>query len=126
MQKETCEIPKSVRCYRNLHKKCFSVVDRKSGRVFAHQFHVVIRDATFTVRESGRQKVLREKRKNVHAFVCGQLLKTNFQFPDLQPREAYYNPYKHKHFIDVETGEPVDRAALVMLSPGKIYYWEDN
>lgn len=113
-----------VRCYRNLHKKCFSVVDLKTNRVFAHQFHVVLRDAFFSVRESGRQKVLRERRKNVHAFVRGNLLKTNFAFPDLQPREAWYNPYKTKTFVDKETGEPVKLASLVLLSPGHIYYWE--
>lgn len=116
--------PRRVRCYRNLHKKCFSVVDTKTNRVFKHQFHVVLRDARFTVREAGRQRVLREKRKNVHAFVKGELVETNFQFPDCVPKEAWYNPYETEKFVDKETGEVVDRARLVLLSPGHIYYWD--
>jgi len=115
-----------VKCYRNLNKKCFSIVDRKTGRVFKHQFHVVIKDASFRVSEAGRQRVLKTGHKNVHAYVFGELLETNFGFPDLAPHEAYYNPRKTKTFLDKETNEPVERAAMVLLSPGKIFYWKDD
>lgn len=119
-----------VKAYRNLHKKCFSIVDLKTGRVFKHQFHVVLRNASFRVSESGRQRVLREKRKNVHAYVVGELVETNFQFPDLQPKEAYYNPYKVDSFrIWDETkrgpsDEKIEKASLVLLAPGSTYVWE--
>lgn len=115
-----------AKCYRNLHKQCYSVVDLRTRKVFAHQHHVILKDATFRVSQAGRERVLRERRKNVHAYVTGTLLKSEFGFPDLEPREAYYNPYKTKTFTDKETNEPVDRASMVMLAPGKIYYWEDN
>ena len=115
-----------VKCYRNLNKKCFSVVDRKTGRVFRHQFHVVLKDARFRVSECGRQRVLRTGHKNVHAYVYGTLLETNFCFPDIQPREARYNPKTTDKFIDTETKLPLKQASMVMLAPGKIYYWEHN
>jgi hypothetical protein len=115
-----------VKCYRNLHKKCYSIVDLKAGKVFKHQFHVVLKDAWFQVSECGRKRVLKERRKNVHAWIRGTLLETNFGFPDLQPKEAYYNPYKTKTFVDKETNEPVERASIVMLAPGHIYYWEEE
>jgi len=112
-----------AKVYRNLHKKCFSVVDLATGRVAAHQLQVVLKDASFRVSEAGRQRVLRTRNKNVHAYVRGELLKTNFNFPDCEPREAWYNPYKVKTFVDKETNEPVKSASLVMLAPGKIFYW---
>lgn len=117
---------KKVRVYRNLHKKCYSVVDRSTGRVCAHQFHVALRDATFRVGERGRQRVLKEKRKNVHAYVYGELLTKNFHWPNSEPREAYYNPYKHNKFVDKETLEPIESAAMVLLATDTIYYWKEE
>lgn len=115
-----------VRCYRNLHKDCYSIVSTKTGRVDRHQRHVVIANASFRVRPAGRERVLKTKRKNVHAFVCGLMLQTNFRFPDFAPREAYYNPYKTKTFVDKETKKPIERAQLVVLLPKKILYWENQ
>jgi hypothetical protein len=47
--------------------------------------------------KSGREKVIRERKKNVHAFVIGE-----YQGAFVGPEEnkAYYNPYKTSTFID--------------------------
>ena len=62
-----------VRCYWNLHKACWSVQDAKMRRVIGHASKVLLREVAFTVSEAGRQRVLAEGRKNVHAFACGDL-----------------------------------------------------
>ena len=62
-----------VDVYKNLHKDIWSVRNRKTGRVITHKKLVHVRDASFVVQPAGRNKVLAEKRKNVHAFVRGQL-----------------------------------------------------
>ena len=62
--------------YFNLHRKCYSIKSLSGvnkGRVVAHAEKVLLRDATFKVSEAGRQRVLRTKRKNVHAGVVGTL-----------------------------------------------------
>ena len=58
-----------VEIYYNLHKNVFSV--RHKGRVIQHTSMAVIKDAEYVVRPAGRAKVLREGKKNVHAFVRG-------------------------------------------------------
>ena len=53
--------------YWNLHRNVYSV--RLRGRVVAHCENILATNVTFQVSEPGRQRVLKERRKNVHAFV---------------------------------------------------------
>ena len=69
-----------VQAYLNIHRKCWSVValeGEQKGRVISHTKYVSIKDARLVVQEGGRQRVLKEKKKNVHAFVRGQLVSLN-------------------------------------------------
>ena len=62
--------------YYNLHKKCWSLKalsGNQKGRVVAHGDAVELKDCEFKVSEAGRQRVLRERQKNVHAGVAGTL-----------------------------------------------------
>ena len=52
-----------VEVYRNLHQKCWSVRDAKTGLVIDHKDNIHIQDATLVVRPAGRKKVLQEQRK---------------------------------------------------------------
>ena len=105
-----------VKVYRNLHKGCYSI--QVKGRVVAHADEILIREPVFRVQPAGRKRVLRTKKKNVHAFVVGELV--NFvptkggrirmhqppiQWSPLKPKtdqilvgyhwfKAKYNPYK--------------------------------
>lgn len=62
-----------VRVYFNLHSGLWSIQDYKTRRVIGHASRVNLTDCTFQVSEAGRQRVLRERKKNVHAFVVGTL-----------------------------------------------------
>ena len=108
-----------VKVYYNLHRKMFSVVslDRyhRYGRVIRHDTEVRINCATFRVREAGRQRVLREKRKNVHAYVVGEFSYES-PYPDPNAQEIIYNPYKYNSFVLRDSEEPVSSARVVWLS----------
>ena len=103
-----------VEVYYNLHKNVFSV--RHKGKVIAWGNRVTIENPEYVVREKGRQKVLEEGRKNVHAFVRGTLSDiNNFKFGKIQqrlsePREVTYNPYKYDSFVDGGTYQPVKKS----------------
>lgn len=117
-----------VEVYRNLQRNCWSVRDLSTGRVVAHPDSVIVADARFVVRPSGRARVLAEKRKNVHAFVRGEwvrgMIKETIAIgkdSNRTPHRVSYNPYKHPYFYNVETEEAVTSSAVVHLdSNGKV------
>ena len=109
--------------YFNLHKKCFSIKalegDRK-GRVVAHSDTVVLEGCKLMVSEAGRQRVLREKRKNVHAGVSGTWInadraESHFEFLSMVGRQVTYNPYKYDSFVIKATEQSVDKADVVAM-----------
>ena len=106
-----------VEVYFNLHKKLFSVRNCKTGRVIKHTYDITILDPKFVVRKAGRERVLRERKKNVHAFVRGMMVpyKCVLFAPD-QSTEVTYNPYKYSSFVIKDTEQPVDKAKIAMLS----------
>ena len=105
-----------VQVYWNLHKDCWSVValegDRK-GRVVTHADKVLLRGATFAVQPAGRDKVRREGKKNVHAFVRGEWMAALAQ--GKARRSVMYNPYKFETFVFADNQEPVFAAKSVAL-----------
>lgn len=102
---------RKIEVYRNLHKDCWSV--RQDGIVRFHCNTIYLKDCAFVVQPAGRAKVLREKKKNVHAFVRGYLCGEQGGFPFCWD-DIYYNPYKADSFVDFE-GNPVYEARFVDL-----------
>jgi hypothetical protein len=120
-----------VDVYYNLHKHCLSVRDRATRRVAHHASRVMLEAVRFSVSEAGRQRVLREQRKNVHAFVRGRLAALDTDLDDTyldvedpaqRWRRATYNPYRVSTFVDRDTGEPVHHATQVIVAGRAIYY----
>ena len=104
-----------VDVYKNLHKNTWSIRSRDTGRVLQHADNTVVENAKFVVQPAGRQRVLQEQRKNVHAFVRGTInpqASYNVTPCDVQVK---YNPYHADHFYEVETGEAVEGAPIVVL-----------
>ena len=112
-----------VEVYFNLHKKLFSVRDCKTGRVVAHTCNIWVEDPVFVVRKAGREKVLREKKKNVHAFVRGTWMK-DLLVEDASmildhrecSEEVTYNPYKYDSFVTKHDAKPIDFGKLASLT----------
>lgn len=116
-----------VYVYYNLHKHCFSIkalTGPNKGRVVAHSNNVTLTDVEFRVSEAGRQRVLREQRKNVHAGVVGTLFSKDIpmEFIDSVPHEATYNPYKYNSFVDKVTLEPIRHAEYAYLDNRRVFY----
>lgn len=102
--------------YFNLHRKMWSVKaleGPQKGRVIARTPHIVLRDVQPRVSQKGRERVLREKRKNVHAGLVGDLAEktalTLWKLPEyrelLPENEITYNPYKSGNFYYRQTPE---------------------
>ena len=106
-----------VDVYFNRHKSTFSI--RHKGRVIEHTDTVVIKNPRFVVNESGRNRVLREKKKNVHAFVRGEYYTKEDKLNVLDGKKywkgIYYNPYKHSSFVYLETDKPIKKSKWAFL-----------
>ncbi len=107
-----------VYVYFNLHRKLWSVraLDGPhKGRVIAHKRGVVLQDVTPRVSQAGRERVLRERKKNVHAGLVGYWVP--FNTPLVEPMRAItYNPYKYESFVYVsdESAYTGTRKALLL------------
>ena len=68
-----------VRVYRNLNNGKISILDKKTNKVvgYAKSCFVIPMDNQTTIKcvvlEGGRNRVLRDKQKNVHAFIEGAI-----------------------------------------------------
>ena len=117
--------------YRNLNNGVWSVKAMNGsnrGRVIMHSTHVLIGNPEFKVSEAGRQRVLREGRKNVHAGVVGDLIMAYgverdypidgtyveaihnlvaLEYGDEVKDLVTYNPYKYSSFVYKDNEQPV-------------------
>jgi hypothetical protein len=104
-----------VDVYWNLHKGGYSIRAREGadkGRVIGYAARVDLVDATFTVREGARQRVLHDKQKSVHAWVTGTLVDS----VDASCMTAVtYNPYREATFVRRDTRSPVHSAQRVAM-----------
>tara|TARA_R100001132_G_scaffold19388_1_gene17112 strand:- start:1192 stop:1548 length:357 start_codon:yes stop_codon:yes gene_type:complete len=103
-----------VEVYRNLHKNCWSVRSLFTGKVIYHADYIGIKNAKLVVRPGGRAKVLREGRKNVHAFIRGEAV-PQWEVVQHCENQISYNPYKNESFILTDTNTPIDHAKTVFL-----------
>lgn len=113
----------TVKVYRNLNNKCLSVME--SRLVIGHAQSVELEEVTFKVSQAGRERCLREKRKNVHAFVVGQLLAASLtEFPQQEGGIMIsYNPYKSGSFCRKDTNDAVESAEFVIVTSQGIIGW---
>lgn len=112
-----------VQVYVNLHKNCLSVQNRQR-KVIAHVERAVIRDAHFWVSEAGRQRVLREQCKNVHAKIRGLWCGPTEVDVSHLVREVTYNPYKYKTFVYKDDEEPIRGTKLALVKNNRVFVKE--
>ena len=128
-----------VQVYRNLHKgtaqgAVYSVRDKATRLVSSHRKWLVLEDVRFHVGQRGRQRVLDECSKNVHAWVEGvvdeadssdQSDKTKIQFLERMDVVAWghelakvtYDPYKYSSFVFTDSETPIHKARVVLITP---------
>lgn len=122
-----------VEVYKNSHKNCFSVRDCLSRKILGYSNRLVLRNCKFVVQQGGRNRVLKEKKKNVHAFVRGNFDTeehniTNsggdlfFIYNNTRPflyNEIRYNPYKNKCFERLD--KKIDKLDFVYFEGVQVY-----
>ena len=106
-----------VFAYRNLNRKgvVWSIKDCKTNLVIDRVGEAYFKDVELKVSQAGRERVLREERKNVHAGVKGIRLKRH---PKGVFERAYYDPYKTDSFIDWHGLSVISAAYAVLNSEG--------
>ncbi len=105
-----------VKIYRNLHKPGVVYSVQQNGLVVGYASKLSLCGCEFLVSEAGRQRVIAEKRKNVHAFITGTLLH-NMLNDGIATTPVGYNPYfMGSFFIKNDTmPTPVQCAAVVTI-----------
>ena len=144
MQTYFFDQPMKVRVYRNLNKAgpnygCWSVrsMDPKQhyGKVILHATDVILTGTKCVISEKGRQRVIREQSKNVHAFLEGFIQAATVldeRYPisatklpsngplcpsvEAEEVEITYNPYKYDSFVEKATEKPVGNGFTAHLN----------
>lgn len=86
-----------------------------------HNF--ILKDATFKVSDSGRERCRAECQKNVHAMVQGiysEVLWKDLPNLDSNTEEVTYNPYFYETFVKVDSLKPVYKSEDCRFMNGKI------
>ncbi len=115
-----------VKVYRNINlsaklgRPIFSIMDLNTKKVIGHSESLALDNARFMVNEKGRQRVLKEKVKNVHAFVVGHLADMPEDTSNLGD-QVTYNPYKYSSFVVRDGERPVQNAGRVHFHDGQVY-----
>ena len=113
---------RKVFVYKNLHKDCWSI--KQNGLVKAHTDETDVLNlyqCSFRVNYKGRKRVLKEKRKNVHAGGCGYLSHPESCYKtwddagwwELSP--VTYDPYKYSSFVHKRTKKPIWSSPFVKM-----------
>ena len=103
------DFTKKVYVYFNLAKRVWSV---RQDSVKVHCNYICLKNVTFQVSERGRQRVIRNQRKNVHAFIVGYIVLEPAKIPysvDTPWDKVTYNPYENFTFVTTD-GVPVGSA----------------
>lgn len=101
--------------YRNLNRKgvVWSIKDCKTNLVVDRVHVAFFKDVELKVSEAGRLRVIKEKKKNVHAGVKGYRIDLIDNITSWI--RAYYNPYKNNSFV-LEDGSPIQYAKFAKLT----------
>jgi hypothetical protein len=101
------------------------------GKVIDRRERVLLSDVEGKVSEAGRQRVLRERRKNVHAGIVGTLRDEPRDFSPIGRIAAEvasigdvvtYNPVKYKSFVHAVDESRFEGSAWAYLSPWRRVY----
>ena len=123
-----------VKVYFNIIKKCFSIVSMEKenkGLVIGYAHNILLKDCEYKVSCAGRKKVLSERRKNVHAWVTGTIVRKNvlqnnslselcFANPEItkyeEKSEVTYNPYKNNSFVFRGNKAKISKSKYCLLA----------
>lgn len=111
-----------VRIYYNLTRKCWSIMDYKTKRVFDHAHRVIIHDAKEKISVAGMKRAVDQGRRNVHAFYDGELhgydpITANKANPTPKPGDKVirYNPFEGVPHFSTHAGTMMPSASALLF-----------
>lgn len=130
-----------VKVFKNLNKGCLSIIALEGpykNKVVAYAHSAYVNDGVeMKISEASRQRVLKERVKNVHAFVVGSLacidlIETRYPIDrelaglpmatdHLHEKKVRYNPYIRGEFFDAETGEAIHHASCAEINARGVF-----
>jgi len=111
-----------VKVYRNLHKDCFSVASLEGenyGKVISHEKALVLRFEKATVQPKGRARVLKEKTKNVHAWLIGKTNDDTLKYAIINKNKGA-NLHINPHVWDKVSYDPYTQDEFTVTTDGKV------
>ncbi|HEY9664829.1 MAG TPA: hypothetical protein V6C65_40840 [Allocoleopsis sp.] len=116
----------TIRIYRNLNNGTMSIQAKvdKSWKVVGHVTDCVVSDVSFKIQDGGRQRVIREGRKNVHAWGQGVLV-CQFDSDIFAPIDLSYNPYEDTTFKQRHTDNPIVSCRYLVVRDNKVFVSPD-
>jgi hypothetical protein len=110
--------------YKNLHKNCYSI--KYKGKVIEHADYIYVENAEFKVNEKGRQRAIKTRQRNVHAYIVadsytsdmgkdGELIEKIFEHG--YHTAISYNPFKRGFF---DRGYDYDNNLIPIYKAKKI------
>jgi hypothetical protein len=115
-----------IRVYRNLNNGRMSLQSKQgsSWKVVGHVENCVISSVKFHIGESGRQKVIRERCKNVHAWGQGMLV-AEFDERVKAPVALSYNPYTDTTFKQRHTDNAIVQCQYLVVRDNQVFVSQD-
>lgn len=124
-----------VRTYRNLNNGMISIMCDQTKRIVGHSTYIELQNVEFKVNESGRQRVIRHRRKNAHAFAIGDIIVAEglVAYKERsaclsEPNTSHemtiplrYNPYESGSFLDASLAPRSTAKACRIFHDGKIF-----
>lgn len=111
----------------NLNNGLISVQLKTPGKswfVAGHVNNAVLSCVTFHVSENGRQRVIKEKCKNVHAWAQATLL--GEVYADLvTPISVNYNPHTDSGFVERHTQKPLQACQYLVVRNNQVFVSTD-
>lgn len=129
---QTDHVGRVVEVYYNTHRGKLSVRDAKTKKVFAHTSVIYLEDVKFVVQPAGRDRVRRENKKNVHAWVRGTVcpIYKGYGYANLDSwlygvidspmkgSSVKYNPYKYDSFVYTKNEQPINSVDGALVYAG--------
>lgn len=119
-------VGQTVRIYRNLNNGRMSIQAKVNCRwlVVGHVTDCVLQNVQFSISESGRQRVIREATKNVHAWGQG-ILVAEFDDSVACPVPLAYNPYENSTFVQRGTDSVIIQCQYLAVRENQVLVSHD-
>jgi hypothetical protein len=114
-------IGQRCRIYRNLNNGTMSLQLKVKGwYVAGHVTDAIVQDVKFHLSEASRLRVIRDGRKNVHAWGEGLLI-AQFKPEIAAPIDLSYNPYEDTTFVERGTKRPIANCQYLVVRDNAVF-----